>query len=130
MSQITSEPAPAESSSAIAETSQSFIGQQNIQQDIRVQGRDHRPRMSSMNLSTDGKPSSVKHFPFHFFELSFRGLFRSTIKLSTTSTRLLCRVQYQNVSGSLDLDSYRRKRLPDHFPSTLPPVSASSCVTI
>src|SRR5271168_4284684 len=64
-----------------------LVRHQNIQQDIRVDGRNHRPRTSSMYLSTDEYPSSVKFFlqrPFHFRKTGSLGAFFKTIERPTT----------------------------------------------
>ena len=55
-----------------------FVWQQNILQDVRVDCRDHRPRTSSIYLSTDVYPIAAKlalACPFHLRKFSFLGAF-------------------------------------------------------
>src|SRR5260370_41583655 len=50
------------------------VRDQDVQQDVGIDRSDHRPRMSSMNLSTEEYPSLAKlsaQRPFHFARLSF-----------------------------------------------------------
>src|SRR6266567_1684899 len=63
------------------------VRDQDVQQDVSIDRSDHRPRMSSMNLSTDEYPSLAKlsaQRPFHFERLSFLGAFFSTMEPLTT----------------------------------------------
>src|SRR5438067_8168670 len=64
-----------------------FVRYQDVEQDVRVDSGNHRPRTSSMNLSTDEYPSFLKEAaqrPFHLARLSFFGAPFSTIEPSIT----------------------------------------------
>src|SRR5258708_11943981 len=65
-----------------------FVEYKNIQKDVRINRRNHHPRTSSMNLSTDLYPSFSKLFleyPFHFLRLSFDDAFFSWMAPLTTT---------------------------------------------
>ena len=69
-----------------------FVWNQKVEQDVRVDSGNHRPRISSMNLSTDEYPSAENpcpHRPFHFRIAELLRAFFSTMtpcsKLNSTS---------------------------------------------
>src|SRR5262249_52914238 len=64
-----------------------LVRKQDVKENIGVDGGNHLPRTSSMNLSTDEYPSFAKESPqrpFHLTRLSFLGALFSMIKPLTT----------------------------------------------
>jgi hypothetical protein len=69
------------------------VRQENIKEDISVNGSDHRPRTSLMNSSTEEYPNAAKlalEWPFHFWILSFLGAFLRSMEPSYDTELHFC----------------------------------------